>query len=1193
MHKVILLFVLAVVVFQSAAAQEDLPSQDNGVCVKGSDDGDCEVSEEETEPLSLDGPKYVGELKMLQYSDGREVDPFAFRIGLPANVTNHLRRFILDMGITKVVQDIMNDGEYDPGQNETERILGKKWFIYRPPNKESNAHWMYPKDEKAYDHVLRVMGDGNFYVALDSIGQHFGLESLTVYSVGLVAISYCETMCEQEYLHDVGNKTFNLLIPLNLHTKNATMSQHYIHDRDDPNVTVAAKYEYDVAIGVGDGTKHAVCDCDFEETGGVRLMASIHIAEIDEDNIKSIAKQMPPAPYPPPDEEFMLKWKGLHWKKDGDAELPKDWQSKNLPVDSLKPAPTEIGKLTLIEFADGTIVDPFAFRIRFPEKLTQTLIDYCKDMGLPEMFSELMTPEGEYEAGGDKNVLIKGHKWYISRPPKKWHSNSHWLNPMDEEAQDHFLRMLGDGGFDLVLDAIGKHYGLDGLVCYSVGFFVVNHSDNGYMHHDFKNVNGKAFNLLLPVELVEDKVSNLSVESVDYTNVTVQVGYEPHVAVGVGDETRHAAGDCDFRDSGGKRVMVTIYLADIDKQNVEYIIEHYTDPYPPAEEVYLLSRSGTHWSSDGLTHLPHGDARTEEEQQLRPGPTEPGEVSPLQWKDGVSIDPYSFRVGIPDSLTKALQDYCKDMGLTKLFHELMGPGRLDTDSWDYAEIQGFNWYLQRPKEEYYTTAHWLNPTDEDALQQFLRVLGDGGFDRVLDGIGRHFDLDGLVCYSVGFLVLDQCRDSVAHYDFKRINGKGFNIFFPITLPEDSLNATHFVRARNDPNLAAKVKYEYNTAIGVGDFSRHAPGDMDYRDTGEMVVLATLYIVDVNDVNVENFLKEMTDPFPPKKADYFLDRRGIHWTKDGSTRLPREYSPPPEADSEKTYTRKGHGTKAAKLEESESSTSSSLLPAPTEPGELSLIRFSNGEVIDPYAFRIGLPLTLTKVLRKYCKEKGLLKVFSDLMNEDTLDPDEDEEIELHGTKYYIQRPHEDFHSTAHWLNPMDEEGFEEYLRVLGEGGMDVVLEGIGRHFGLDGLTCYSAGFVVLDECKDGYTYYDFQHVDGKAFSLNIPLMMDTDIDTEHYIQSRDDEDVEAEVPYQYNVALGVGDNTKQTIGDIDYKVSSKVVILATLYVADINEENIENLLKDFTDPFPPKDRDYFLERRGIHWKKDGSVQLPRY
>lgn len=215
-----------------------------------------------------------------------------------------------------------------------------------------------------------------------------------------------------------------------------------------------------------------------------------------------------------------------------------------------------------------------------------------------------------------------------------------------------------------------------------------------------------------------------------------------------------------------------------------------------------------------------------------------------------------------------------------------------------------------------------------------------------------------------------------------------------------------------------------------------------------------------------------------------------------------------------------------------------------------------------------------------------------MGPEQLDPDEDDYVELDGTSWYIQRPSEEkFHTNAHWLNPADEEGFEQYLNMLAEGGFGVVLEGIGRHFGLDGLTCYSVGFSVLDQCEEGFTYYDFRNVDGKAFSLMIPIWMEDHLVSQHVIRSSTDATVLADVDYEYNQAIGVGDDTKHNTGNIDYRSTRGMLVMATIYVADINEDNVFSILKDFTDSFPPNDEQYFLKQRGRHWNKEGSAQLP--
>jgi hypothetical protein len=49
----------------------------------------------------------------------------------------------------------------------------------------------------------------------------------------------------------------------------------------------------------------------------------------------------------------------------------------------------------------------------------------------------------------------------------------------------------------------------------------------------------------------------------------------------------------------------------------------------------------------------------------------------------------------------------------------------------------------------------------------------------------------------------------------------------------------------------------------------------------------------------------------------------------------------------------------------------------------------------------------------------------------------------------------------------------------------------------------------------------------------------------------------------------------------------------VYIADINEFNVEAIMEDYTQAYPPQNRDLLLSWAGMHWKKDDpSVSLPK-
>ena len=53
------------------------------------------------------------------------------------------------------------------------------------------------------------------------------------------------------------------------------------------------------------------------------------------------------------------------------------------------------------------------------------------------------------------------------------------------------------------------------------------------------------------------------------------------------------------------------------------------------------------------------------------------------------------------------------------------------------------------------------------------------------------------------------------------------------------------------------------------------------------------------------------------------------------------------------------------------------------------------------------------------------------------------------------------------------------------------------------------------------------------------------------------------------------------------------LAATVYVADITEDNVEAIMHHYTQLYPPKNRDTLLSWAGTHWKKDDpTASLPK-
>merc|ERR1712232_638801 len=77
----------------------------------------------------------------------------------------------------------------------------------------------------------------------------------------------------------------------------------------------------------------------------------------------------------------------------------------------------------------------------------------------------------------------------------------------------------------------------------------------------------------------------------------------------------------------------------------------------------------------------------------------------------------------------------------------------------------------------------------------------------------------------------------------------------------------------------------------------------------------------------------------------------------------------------------------------------------------------------------------------------------------------------------------------------------------------------------------------------------------------------------------------------NVAVMVGHDTMHGTNACNYRRQKDVRIAATIYMADINEENAQIIADDATSIFPlPGDVEWTMAQRGRHWSRDATSSL---
>jgi len=281
-------------------------------------------------------------------------------------------------------------------------------------------------------------------------------------------------------------------------------------------------------------------------------------------------------------------------------------------------------------------------------------------------------------------------------------------------------------------------------------------------------------------------------------------------------------------------------------------------------------------------------------------------IKPMIW-DGQQIAENAFHVNLPPLVVKELRDYADRLGITRLYRQLvvegcpLPPGGERAVKFSHDD-NNYNWMIQRPKSHWKSNMHWTSPADEEAHDDYLRVLSKGGFDSVLEEVGDYFSLDAISAYHLSFIGVSHCEKGFIHADINDSGRKAFNMIIPLILQEEKVRnggSTGELEILSDDETTTRFyKYEYNTASMVGDHALHATAACDYRRTDtstcidtnmniNMRLAATVYLGDVTPSNVNNLLLSLTQAYPPVgDAQHLLDRAGSHWSKtDPAKKLP--------------------------------------------------------------------------------------------------------------------------------------------------------------------------------------------------------------------------------------------------------------------------------------------------------------------
>jgi hypothetical protein len=121
----------------------------------------------------------------------------------------------------------------------------------------------------------------------------------------------------------------------------------------------------------------------------------------------------------------------------------------------------------------------------------------------------------------------------------------------------------------------------------------------------------------------------------------------------------------------------------------------------------------------------------------------------------------------------------------------------------------------------------------------------------------------------------------------------------------------------------------------------------------------------------------------------------------------------------------------------------------------------------------------------------------------------------------------------------------------------------------------------------HVHTDMRGAEGTFYNVIVPVHIPKS-GFSMYVQ--DETDVKP-LNVTQNAGLVVGADTYHGTGDCDYRETEESRLPFAIYMADINDENVEIIASDSTSLFPTDgDVDWLLTQTGRLWSKDGKNSL---
>ena len=431
-------------------------------------------------------------------------------------------------------------------------------------------------------------------------------------------------------------------------------------------------------------------------------------------------------------------------------------------VDFFRPTVMEVGQIEQIRWNNET-QEPVtnAYVMQLDSRVREVMLDYCDQMGITEKFRDLTYRGHELQANQERILELQGLNWYVQRPPQYWRSNMHWISPLDALSHRDYLQALSLAGFDGVLRSIGEYFGLDGLACYHVTFIAVSYSQKGYVHYDMKRTGNRVFNVIFPLILANNTGPELDLQAGTTGDPSLPIGrlkYEYDIATLIGDDAYHGTSAVDYSSHKEMRMAATVYIADIQEDNIDSIMADYTQNYPPPRRKDLLLRmAGTHWKrNDPFVRLPEPFS-----EDFESYPLAPNVVSKFIWKRTQKpVSDHVYRVGLPFNMQRNLLEFVSQLGIVEQSIPLLDDNEKSEthDNSSITKFGGFRWKIHETPR-----ALSMMPEGSRAFNAFLDYLLKHSFDGVINSLGKHLGVNEMRVYGIAVVAVSKTVDGRVIY----------------------------------------------------------------------------------------------------------------------------------------------------------------------------------------------------------------------------------------------------------------------------------------------------------------------------------------------------------------------------------------------------------------------------------------------